>query len=617
MQSDPKPSQAAVAVERTGDQPHWSLGSIYPSMESAEYQDDKSKLRTAVVDYERYLDQHGVRAGGGATAAALEGVLERRERCRLLLGTLLGYLSLRVSVNAFDDAAQAEASALRPYASRLAALDARYGAWLAGADLAPLLEGSEVAAAHAYPLGREQEAGRRLMGEEAEELAAVLDETGGGAWARLHAALISRDTVRATVLSGGAEGEYGMAELKTLQAHQDENVRRRAYQAERELLSRNEVAYAAAMNGVKGQAETLARRRGWDSAFEESLFEASITRASLAAMHDACEERFGALRGYLKAKAWQLGKPQLAWYDLAAPLPHAAAPRYSWEQAKAFVVGQFGTYSAELAAFAERAFREGWVDVPPRKGKRNGAFCQRVAARGESRVMLNFGGTQADLFTLAHELGHAYHNDCTTRFGRTLLQSRTPMTLAETASIFCETIVLEGVLASADDLTRLLVLEQHLQQATQLVIDIHSRYLFEATVLERRRERELSVAELKQVMDDAQARTYGDGLDAGARHDLMWAHKGHYYSSSRSFYNYPYTFGFLFGLGLYARYKQDRDAFRGRYDELLASTGMANAADLGRRFDIDVEDPAFWRGSLDVVEQRVSAFQELTERVTR
>lgn len=605
-----------------GGLPHWNLTSIYAGLDAPAFVEDKRRLREGLLDLERFMDDHGVRspAEGGRVddpLPALEGVLQRRERTYLVFTTLRSYLSLRVSVDAFDEATKAEASSLRPYGTRITTLDARFTAWLAALDLAPLVEASELVAAHRYVLTRDQVEGRMQMSEEAEEVAATLDETGGSAWGRLHTDLVSKDTIRAAILEeGGSEGEYGLAELRTLQEHEQEAVRRRAYEAELELLRRNDTAYAAAMNGIKGQVEELARRRGWDSAFDESLFQHGITKASLKAMHDACEERFGTMRDYLRAKAWQLGKPKLAWYDLFAPLPHAGGERFTWERAKAFVVERFDSYTAGMAGFARRAFEEEWLDVPPRKGKRNGAFCMGLHARGESRVMVNFSGSLTDVFTLAHELGHAYHNDCKVRFGRTFLQTFTPMTLAETASIFCETIVLEGVLAQADDATKLAVLEQHCQNATQLVLDIHSRYLFEATVFERRRERELSVEELNAIMLEAQDRTYGDAIAEDARNPYMWAHKPHYYRSTLSFYNYPYTFGFLFGLGLYARYQTDPAAFVERYDELLASTGMDDAASLARRFGIDIEDVAFWRASLDVVERRVTMFQELTERVT-
>lgn len=634
--------------------PHWQLASIYPGLDSQQFVDDKLRLQAAIEGLERHFDEHGVRGGstaeahisaaeqagmtidttaapspvlegGSATSVeVLEGALERLEQCISLLSTLQPFVGLRIATDAFDERSQAEASLLKPHASRLRALTARFKAWLGGLDIDELAGHSERIKAHEYMLSRSKFESEHLLGDASEELAAVLDESGGSAWAKLYTNLISRETIRAAVHVDdaatneppGKPGEYGVAELRSLQAHSDENVRRRAFEAELKLLERNTVPFAAALNGIKGQVDTLARRRGWGGAFEYSLFQHGISKAALDAMQAACTERFTDLRGYLLAKARLLGKERLAWYDVFAPLPQATAPRFSWEEAKAFVVERFGSYSGDMAGFAQRTFDEGWLDVPPRKGKRNGAFCSSIHPRGESRVMLNFTGNLGDIRTLAHELGHAYHNDCKVRFGRDVLQIPTPMTLAETASIFCETIVFQGMLQTTSGPGRLALLEQDLQQVTQLVIDIHSRFLFESGVIEKRRERDVSIDELNALMLEAQNATYGETLDGGARHPLMWAHKGHYYSSGLSFYNYPYTFGFLFGLGLYAQYQADSDGFKERYDELLASTGMADAATLARGFGIDIEDEAFWRTSLDVVAQRVVAFEELVSGAT-
>lgn len=587
--------------------PHWQLDTIYTGLDDPEFTADKQRLREAIVGLEHLLETPG--------DTFLDDVLNQLNTTYVPYATLMGYLYLRIAVDASDEAAKAERSALTALGIRLHTLRKRFTALLKDVDLDGV--NSETANAHRHFLNREQHSANHLLSPEAEAVAIALDDTGGSAWSRVYNQLIARRTITAKVLDpDGAEGEYSVAQLKVLQSHENEAVRKRAFEAELQLLKQDDTVYAAAMNSIKGQVDSLARRRGWDSAFDEALFDNGLTNPTLAAMHQACEESFGALRDYLKAKAWHLGKQQLAWYDLFAPLPKARAPRFSWEQAKALVEERFGTYSTELAGFARRTFLEGWIDVPPRKGKVNGAFCSPVAARGESRVMLNFGGSLGDVFTLAHELGHAYHNDCKYRFQRNAIQSITPNTLSETASIFCETILLDGLLNSGSDVEQLAVLEHHLQQSTQLVIDIHSRYLFEATVFERRREREQSVSELNEIMLEAQAQTYGDGLAEDTRHPMMWAHKGHYYSSGRSFYNYPYTFGFLFGLGLYAEYQKDQQAFMARYDELLASTGLYPATELAQRFGIDIEDVRFWRNSLAVITGRVEQFKELTERVT-
>ena len=215
----------------------------------------------------------------------------------------------------------------------------------------------------------------------------------------------------------------------------------------------------------------------------------------------------------------------------------------------------FAGYSPDLVGLANRAFAENWIDAETREGKQGGAYCAGVAG-DVSRVMMNFDGSQDSVSTLAHELGHAFHN--VVLAPRTPMQRRLPMALAETASIFCETLLFEHAAAGAtDDGERLALLDVHLVGATQTVVDIHSRFLFETELCSRRRRTALSVADMKTAMLDAQEAAYGDGLHPDYRHEYMWAVKGHYFTP---FYNWPYTFGLLFGIGLYARYVDDPDA---------------------------------------------------------
>ncbi|MBV9468177.1 MAG: hypothetical protein JOZ57_02895, partial [Abitibacteriaceae bacterium] len=226
---------------------------------------------------------------------------------------------------------------------------------------------------------------------------------------------------------------------------------------------------------------------------------------------------------------------------------------------------------------------------------------------GESRVMMNFDGSFTSVSTLAHELGHAYHN--LNLVNRTPLQRATPMTLAETASIFCETLAFDGAMAQADKNERLALLDTALMRNLMVVVDIHSRFLFESGVFQKRAARDLTVNEFNELMLEAQRNTYGERLDP--LHPYMWAVKGHYYGPT--FYNYPYTFGLLFGLGLYARYQNDADSFRQEYDDFLSSTGLADAKTLAQRFDVDITGTAFWKSSLDVIRQQIADFEELTK----
>ncbi|HET7093236.1 MAG TPA: M3 family metallopeptidase, partial [Thermomicrobiales bacterium] len=331
----------------------------------------------------------------------------------------------------------------------------------------------------------------------------------------------------------------------------------------------------------------LSARRGWADPLDASLFTANIDRPTLEALLAAARAAFPDLRRYLRLKAEALGQERLPWWDLFAPIGRSRR-RWDWPDATAFVADQFGSFSGRMRGLAERAVAERWIDAGPRPGKVGGSFCTWLIG-DQSRVLMNFSPTYDAVSTLAHELGHAYHN--LNEAGLTPLQRETPMTLAETASTFCETIVREAALRDADEAEQLFIVEQSLQGACQIVVDIVSRFDFERAVFAVRPERELSIGDFNRLMRDAQLGTYGDALDPDHLHPYMWAVKGHYYIPGFSFYNYPYLFGLLFGLGLYARYRVDPARFVANYDQLLAATGQADAADLAARFGIDIRSP--------------------------
>jgi pepF/M3 family oligoendopeptidase len=366
---------------------------------------------------------------------------------------------------------------------------------------------------------------------------------------------------------------------------------------------------AACLNGVKGTVVTLNRRRGRTDALHEPIDQARIDRETLEAMMGAMHDSFPIFRRYFSAKAKLLGKESLAWWDLFAPVGKSEK-RYTYTEARDFILANFRTFSDRLVSFTQRAFDHNWIDAEPRDGKRGGAFCMGVPAVDESRILCNFDGSLGQVSTLAHELGHAYHNEC--QVGKAALQRTTPMTLAETASIFNQTIITDALLAETDDPDEeLAILEEFLGDAAQVIIDIYSRFLFEKEVFERRAGAELSADDFCEIMTRAQKETYGDGVDQDTLHPYMWAWKPHYYSGGRSFYNFPYAFGLLFGLGLYAIYQERGAEFLPEYDELLRSTGEGTAADLAARFGLDIRQRAFWENSLEIIGQRIERYEEL------
>ncbi len=598
------------------DLPHWDVSGVFPSLESGEFAAAFARLADEISDLGGLLDARGVSSEGGPpsgadAAAAFDEVVARLNAVLDSAWTTAAYISAFVTTDSRDEVAQARDSELRQHFALLTKIETRLTAWIGALAVDDLLERSETARAHEYAVRRAEQAARHLMPQPQEELAADLDLTGASAWEKLHGDVTSQLEVSFSRRSTDEPQNLPMSEIRSLAHDPDRDLRRRAYEEELRAWERVAVPLAAAMNSVKGQVNTLSGRRGWESPLDEALWANRIDRATLDAMFSAVREAFPDLRRYLRAKARLLGLPALAWYDLFAPVSVGPADngRRVWDFATAetFIVEQFGTYSERMRAFGERAFGERWIDAEPRAGKSDGAFCMPLVS-DESRILANYTVAYGGVSTLAHELGHGYHN--LVKAPLTQLQRRTPMTLAETASIFCETIVRHAALAEASPPEQLEILEGALQDNTQVTLDTLSRFLFESRVFEARRGRELSAQELCGLMLDAQKETYGDGLDANLLHPYMWAVKPHYYSES-SFYNFPYTFGLLFGLGLYALYQQDADSFRASYDDLLASTGSADAATLAARFDIDVRTPEFWRASLGIIREDIDRFEAL------
>ena len=270
---------------------------------------------------------------------------------------------------------------------------------------------------------------------------------------------------------------------------------------------------------------------------------------------------------------------------------------------------EFGAFSPRMAAMMDRAFEERWIDMYPREGKSGGAFCAGVPPLGISYVLTNFEGSYGSVGTLAHELGHAYHNECMKDLP--ILMADYPMPLAETASIFNETLLAQRMLEKADAPMRVAMLEQQLSDAAQVIVDILSRFLFEKEVVERRADTTLSPRELCDIMLSAQRKTYGDGLDPQCMHPYMWACKSHYYSTDVHFYNFPYAFGQLFAVGVYALYEKKGAAFLPDYEKLLRSAGSGMVRDVAASVGIDVADVNFWRSGLKVFEDKLAELEAL------
>ncbi len=595
--------------------PHWDLTTIYPSLESQEYEKDIQALAEGLADLEEYTRKNQVNGTAAVSgddaqlAAVIDGYLNRMNAVLLLYRTLAVYTELQVSVNSYDTLAKRKLSEIEQIGVRIDQQSVPFQAWLGkrAAHLPGVIARGAAAAKHAFLLQETAEQSKYLMSEPEEALASELYLSGAAAWSKLQGTVCSQISV--PFERDGKMEKLPVTALINLHSDPDPEIRRRAYEVELKTWKAASEPLASALNGIKGYAITLQQRRGRTDGLHASLDQSRIDRPTLEAMLAAMRASFPTFRKYLRAKAARLGKPALPWYDLFAPMGRLER-KMTFSEAQSFVVDQFGRFSGELADFARTAFEQRWIDAEPRSGKRGGAFCAPIYAKEESRVLCNFDGSLDQTFTIAHELGHGFHNHCMK--GKLPLQRGTPTTLAETASTFCETIATEAALSQAADRgEELAILETYLIGATQVIVDISSRYLFEKEVFERRAKAELAADELCEIMERSQKATYGDGLDERYLHPYMWTWKPHYYEATLNFYNYPYSFGLLFGTGLYAIFQQRGQSFLPDYKALLASTGEAPAADLAARFGIDIRSQDFWAKSLGVIEKKIQRYIQI------
>jgi len=599
----------------TTSAPRWDLTNVYPALESKEFQKAVKQYKKQLDELEAFLAKKVIKADAKTDSKKLGKLLgecvDRFNDIASLSGTLGAYISSFTTTDSRNQTAARLQSELDQINVRQAKARNQFRGWTKGlgSKLDKALQTNPSAKSHAFTLIETRDQAKYMMSEAEESLASELNLSGGRAFSKLQRKVTSQLTVDFEL--DGKVQKLPMPALINLRSHRDEATRRRGYEAENIAWEGVKETLAACLNGVKGETNVLFRKRGRKDALHFAVDSARMDRKTLDAMLAAMKDSFPMFRRYFHAKAKKIGKERLAWWDLYAPVGNTNKT-YTFEEARDFILANFARFSPELHDMTATAFQNNWIDAEQREGKSGGAFCMGVPNVKESRILANFDGSFDQVSTLAHELGHAFHNYCAYKAGKTELQQDTPMTLAETASIMCETIVTQAVLATVKDpQDELVVLEAQLNNASQVIVDIYSRFLFEREVLERRAKAELSSDEINDIMIRAQKETFGDGLDERYLQKFMWTWKPHYYSSGFPYYNFPYAFGLLFATGLYAIYQQRGADFVPDYMDLLASTGEDTAARLAKRFGIDITKRKFWDDSIAILSKRVDRYCEL------
>ena len=580
----------------------WNLDPIYLGFQDPAFDRDLTALKQAAADFAAFIPTL-------ADAEPLEGLkagIAHQEKLMTIGSKLMEYAMLRQAANTLDAEAGSRTGQIMAVLSSVAAPQALFQEWASKLpNLMELVAQDEILTEYTFFFENAKDNSRFLLSGLGEEIMAKMSLSGGNAWSELQQFLTS------TVPVSYRGEQTNLSSIRNLAYDDDPAVRRDAYEAELNCYERIADSVAYALNSIKLETITDCELRGYESPLARTLKESHMSRATLDAMLGAMDEYLPKFWQYLKAKGKALGYENgLPWYELFAPMGRMTG-RYTTQETRDYLVKLFSGFDRELADMVAKAFDEAWIDFYPRSGKAGGAFCSGVDCLSESRILTNFDGLFTDVVTLAHELGHAFHNQCIE--GHRILNHDYSMPLAETASTFNECIIMNAAIAGAkDDEEKLALIESQLQDATQVICDIYSRYRFESMVFEKRSEEFLNAQALCGLMTEAQKLSYGDGLDQNAMHPYMWVCKSHYYGPT--FYNFPYAFGALFARGLYAQYERDGEAFVPKYKKLLYTTAVASAEDTARVADIDLTDKEFWRAALKTIADKIDLFCQLVEK---
>jgi len=585
----------------------WNLDGLYSSFEDKKFESDLQKLTEIAEGTTDSINE--LLNSQKSDIEIIETYLKESEEVRNILAPVASFSRLSFSADSTNASALNNLQKIQGLNASLIPGEVMFAKWLVNRDLNALLPQSELLQAYEFYLNNIISNEKYALDESTESIIEQLRQTGSRAFDTLQKKISSGMTEEVEI--DGKTEVLPLQSIRNLAFEKDPNKRIAGYHAEMKVYKKNEEASASAMNGIKGESLTLNKLRGYKSPLEKTLINSYMNQETLDAMISAMQDSLPKFREYYKRKAELLGhKNGLPFYDIFAPMGDGDIT-FPYEKGQELVLEQFGTFSGELRDFAKKAFDNDWIDVAPRKGKAGGAFCAPVLSLKESRILLNYTGKLNNAITLAHELGHGFHNY--NLFNEKTLNIGSPMPLAETASIFCETIVKNAALKNADSEAKFSILEVAIQGYSQVIVDIYSRFLFESKVFEARKNGALSPDQLKQFMTEAQLESYGDGLDPEFMHPYMWMNKTHYYIPDLDYYNFPYAFGLLFAKGIYAKYKAMGESFVPKLNTLLRSTGKMDVIHVAKQMDIDVTDKAFWQTSLNEISAEIDEFIKLSK----
>ncbi|MFC5702879.1 M3 family oligoendopeptidase [Cohnella faecalis] len=586
----------------------WDLESLFPggssSPELANFMEETERLTGALLERLRSAgDEQPSHTELTEWTSALQDILSRLREGESFIGCLTAQQTSDRRAVAWTEKIQTLSAKFRQaqdlYDAKIANVpDDRWEAWCSDPDRSAI----------SFVLNERRDFAKEKLSPELEGLASELAVDGYHGWGEHYNTIVGRIAIpweengTAVTLSAGQAAnklDHPKSEVRDSMAAKWEE----AWAEQSDLCSDT-------LNRLAGFRLKLYGLRGWEDPLREPLRINRMSRETLDAMWEATEGAIAPLTKYLQLKARRFGKDKVAWHDVDAPLS-SVGETIAYDDAAELIIDAFEHFSPGMAALARRAFDDRWIEAEDRPGKRPGGFCTGLPRSRQTRIFMTYSGTPGNVSTLAHELGHAYHGYLVD--GLQPMAQEYAMNVAETASTFAEVLVSDALLKrAASDEEKLSLLDDRLQRAVAFCMNIRARFLFETRFYDRRKAGMLEADELGKMMVEAQKEAFGDSLSSW--HPNFWAAKLHFYLTDVPFYNFPYTFGYLFSTGLVAVAEKEGESFRDRYDALLRDTGVMTVEQLAsHHLGVRLDEPDFWRAAVERVIADVDAFSELAE----
>jgi oligoendopeptidase F len=589
----------------------WDLDVFFPGgSESTQLREHLNQLEPRIASFEESVQQFGV-PQSLSDAQFIVSILEEIKEIRLHIGQARSFISCLLAQNTKDKKASLLQAEVAETNARFTTATQKFQKDLTKTDdtvWAGLLETGELSL-FAFILNEWRSQAKQKLSEKEESLITALTADGYESWGNLYNAVVGEMKVKVTI--AGEEKELSVGQANNLRSNPDETVRKDAFDALEKAWLEKEDLFAKILNHLAGFRLQVYKKRGWDDVLQEPLSINRMKRETLDAMWGAISKHKQPFIAYLNQKAKLLGKEKIHYHDLNAPVS-SSSQKLSYQDAADFILKHFGQFGSELESFSRKAFEEGWIEAEDRPNKRVGGFCTSLPMSEQSRIFMTYSGTIGNMATLAHELGHGFHSYAMKSVHG--LNRQYAMNVAETASTFAEMIVFDAaVKETTSEEEKIYLLEEKVKRSMMFYMGIHSRFLFETRFYEERKKGMVSAARLNELMVEAQQEAYGGALETTDAHS--WANTLHFYITYTPFYNFPYTFGYLFSMSIYAKALEEGQGFEEKYMALLRDTASMTAEELAmKHLGEDITQEAFWEKGIALSVKDAEEFIHLSNK---